>query len=292
MELSDVLILMIPIAVLLGLFMPGLQLLKPYIMLCIAIIIWAAGLHISPTDLMDAIKKPKQHTLLVLILFIIHPILIWLIFSRILASPLILAGFVLVAAAPVAAATPFITHLAKGDVHLALTFTGLSHLVLPFTLPPVAFLLLNAHVSVSMTSIAKLLALVIIVPLLIALPTAKHVPRLKKYSSHISLIALFIALSTVISLNRAEIFNATNLPLLIGLSVIHCTIALGTGLALSRGWSKKERTPFLIGLAIRNNAIVMALAILSFGTLVALPIVLVLIVQLFFLGVIVHFFKR
>jgi BASS family bile acid:Na+ symporter len=290
MDLSRLTAPIIITGILCGLFFPIFKIFSPIITVLLGIVIFSVCLNISVDSIAESLKKPKQHGIMLLVLFVLQPLATWLIARQFVQNPLILAGIVLVSAGPTPTGLGFWIHSIKGNVSLSLTFTAISHLLTPLIIPAIAYLLLGSYVTVPVLGMARTLALTILIPMVLAL-FLQRFHDIKKYTSIIALPAYFLLIATMISLNAETLFAGTDLLIITIFIIFQSIFSFGSAYLLSPGWPKRDREVLLIGAFTRNNAIIMAVAIAGFGALAALPGVVAIIIQLMLVAIYLHFKK-
>lgn len=274
-----------------GLLFPPLQIFAPFSNYLIAIIIFSVCINITSNDVITTLKQPSRYLTLLPILFVLQPLATWLVARQFIADPMVLAGLVLVSAAPTPTGLGFWTHALKGNVSLALAFISISHLLTPVIIPILAYYLLGSYVSIDVLHIAETLALVIIIPMAAALLVQKFAD-IKKYANYISLPAYFLVVAGIIAKNSASIFSSSSIILISVFVLFQCAFSAGLAFLLSRNWSKEDREALILGTLGRNNIIIMAAAMAGFGALAALPGAIAIVIQLLLIGLYLHFKKH
>jgi len=291
MDLSKFTAPVILLGLVAGMFFPFFKFFAPALTIIIGIVIFSACLSVDTKSVAETIRKPKYYGVLFFVLFILQPLATWLVARIFVQNPLILAGIVLISAAPPPAGLGFWIHSLKSNVSLALAFISISYIVTPLVIPILAYYLLGSYVHVDVFGIARSLVFIIIIPLALAL-LLQRFKDVKKYTNVIALPAFFLLIATTIALNASTIFTNTAILLLISLFVLfQCLLSFGASFLLSMGWDWKDREPLLLGTATRNNVLLMAVAMTGFGDLAALPGAIAIVIQLFLVAVYLHFKK-
>jgi len=86
--------------ILAGLFFPFFKVLSPLITIFMGIVIFSSCLNIRIENIVENVRKPGKLGALLFILFILQPILTWLVAVQFVQNTAILAGIILIAAAP------------------------------------------------------------------------------------------------------------------------------------------------------------------------------------------------
>lgn len=257
------------IAVLAGFFFPHFSIFKDYLLIMLGLLVFSSVLGMSRKELVTCVQRPKHLVIILAIMYLIMPVASWFVGSRFL-SPELLAGYVIAAMAPAATGSPFWTKLIKGDRCLSLAFVGVSLLAAPIFIPILSYLLLSTIITVPVISIAEILGVIILLPVAAAYLIGK-VADISKYSGWIALPTVLIIVATIISLNAENLLNLEYAYTLLLLAAFQVLLAFGIGWFLTIGHTPPERKALLFSVSVRNMALAMAIALLYFGPLAALP---------------------
>jgi len=208
MDLSKFTAPVILLGLVAGMFFPFFKFFAPALTIIIGIVIFSACLSVDTKSVAETIRKPKYYGVLFFVLFILQPLATWLVARIFVQNPLILAGIVLISAAPPPAGLGFWIHSLKSNVSLALAFISISYIVTPLVIPILAYYLLGSYVHVDVFGIARSLVFIIIIPLALAL-LLQRFKDVKKYTNVIALPAFFLLIATTIALNASTIFTNT-----------------------------------------------------------------------------------
>lgn len=284
------------LAVITGLFVHEFAFFAHHLAIMLGIIIWSVSLSIKPTRLKKSFKKTKVHATLLLIAFVIQPVLSLIMAVLLFDNPLLIAGTVLIGSAPVAAAAAFWAQLAKADTTLGLAFSTITLILTPFVLPVISFILLRTYITVNYIWMAETLLIIIIIPLCLGLLTqrllGKKIKTLQRVSPYLNTLILFPLIASIVAINAKELMNTEYLIPLIIIAIAQPLISVILSFALTRNWAKSDRAPLVISVVARNNAIVVAVALMDFGRLAALPAAPYIIVQILFLAALIYYFAK
>lgn len=288
MNLSSLVAPAILAGIVAGLIFPQFGSLSFLTTIFLGFVIFSASLNVTPESLKQLVKKPQHYIFVLLIVFVLQPIATYALARAFVKDPIILAGIVLASMAPVATGLGFWTNALRGKVSIALAFTTITHLLAPAAVPALAYFLLRSIITVSILSIAKSLALVIIIPFVLAL-LLQRFEKIKSLSLPISLVAYFLLIAAITSPNRAAIFSNQHLLLISAFVLFQCIVSGMLSLFFSWNWERADREPFIMGTIARDNAVIMAVALTGFGPLAALPCAVAIVLQLFAVSVYIHF---
>lgn len=110
--------------------------------LALAFIMLALGVGLTPGDFRRIFAQPKPFLVGALLQFVSLPLLAILLVYALPAPPILKVGIVLLAACPGGTTSNLLTHMARGDVALSVSLTGLTSLLSVITVPAVLALAL------------------------------------------------------------------------------------------------------------------------------------------------------
>lgn len=174
------------------------------------------------------------------------------------------SGAVLLLAMPAGLSTPVLAHLFGAAMEEALVLSISGHLLSPFSVPAVLGLS-GASVSVPLSVISRMLALLVLLPFALAALCRTFLPRLVRRTSP-SYSALSLALLTVIIAGTIAPHSASLLgavreaPALLALLVALCVALHLFGWLLAIGRSGKERVTLVISSSFMNSTLALVLA--------------------------------
>lgn len=265
------------IAMLFGLLVPLptthlIPLLKPELMIVLLLVF----LKIDVLEVLDKIKN--------------YRLMIWLSFSFLILSPILLYGIfyiwdtqlaiavLLLAAMPAGTSAPFLTDLMGGNTSLAMSITMLTSLLAPFTIPLLFHFLVGHEIALNYWSLFSDAAIMIFLPLLAAIIFKPLLPGLIKRVlpafSSINIIMLFLIVVTSFSSQRSLLI-AKPIDLLWDLIFLYFVSLLFHlfGFLISWKQDKKERVAIIVERAYMNNGLAIVLAATAFP-----PAILILMV--------------
>ncbi|HGG03996.1 MAG TPA: bile acid:sodium symporter family protein [Aliiroseovarius sp.] len=218
------------------------------------------GLGLTMPQIVDPLRDMRRVVLALLANFVLVPFLTWLILKGIPLDTGTKIGLVLLATAAGAPFLPKLAQIAKGDVAfsvgLMLLLMVASIIYLPLVLP-----LMLEGVEVDAAGIARSLALMMLLPLIVGLVVRAHAEDLAKAVSpfllKLSNLALVLLTALLVLLNLRNILSMIGLD---GLAIIAFLLAsIGAGMALG-GRSAPVRNVMGLGTGQRNISAALVVA--------------------------------
>lgn len=213
----------------------------------LAIIMFGIALSIKVSNFKQIIKKPKAFILGVISQFLILPAITYLLIIIIKPSESVALGMILVAACPGGNVSNFISSLAKANIELSVSLTGVSTLLSVF-LTPVNFAFWGGlyvsqseimhPIEIDFMQMFYTVVLILGIPLALGVFFSKQYPNLtSKIQKPIKIASIIIfALFIVVALaNNFGLFMRF-IHLFFILVLIHNFLAIGTGYFLARGF--------------------------------------------------------
>ncbi|TXR53007.1 bile acid:sodium symporter family protein [Reinekea thalattae] len=277
------------------------QILLPVVL---AAIMLAMGLGLSVKDFQRIILQPRAVLLGLLLQIAFLPLLALAIITLVPLSPMAAAGLFLVSLCPGGATSNLFSFLARGDIALSVTLTGLTSLLSPIILP-LAFYSYLAVTADSATTFAvplitlmKQLALVTLVPVSTGMIIRRMAPS---WSNSVQPIVRRIATGAMIAIVFA--LMATNLNVVQALfslnSLAVLLLATGSliiafGIAARANLNQQQRRTIAIEVGVQNagTAMMVALAILHTPELAFVPLMYGLFMNLPAFGFLAWLAKR
>lgn len=248
---------------------------KPAILPLLALIMFAMGLSLTGQDFKRAVNSPRQIFLGLVLQYSLMPLLAWLIATRFHLSTTLLAGMLLVGAAPGGTASNVICYLARGNVALSVTLTSLSTLLAVILTPVLTHWYIGTRVEVPVVSMLQSIFMLVIAPVLLGTFLNTWLQRwlrpLQPVFPLISVAAIVIIIMIIVALNHARI---PQISLLLASAVLlHNLSGLTAGYWLSRlaGMDSRDARTLAIETGMQNSGLAVALAIKYFSPLAALP---------------------
>jgi len=262
----------------LALFLPwGTTLLKPYVVPALMLMMFFSFIKIDIKEVVENIKKPFLISFLSLFYLFLIPVAVYYTFT--LISPTLGIGLALLAAAPPAIACPALTNIVKGNTALSLSATFITHLLAPFSIVIVFYLLTATTLELDFVSILKSLLIIILIPLVISQVIKPYIKDFVKKTQHtytaITILLIVLIVYAVLRDQKDLILSnpLENLIIVLWLYVLHiATHIIGYILPF---WRKRDEKISSSVMATYKNAIlVLVIAYKFFSPEIALIIVL------------------
>ena len=243
--------------------------------LFLAVIMFGMGLTLRPVDFAVVVSNPKAVILGVLAQYTIMPLLGWGIAQVLGLPPMLVAGMVLVGAAPGGTASNVIVYLARGDVALSVAMTSLSTLLAPFVTPLLVLALVGQDLQVSLSqmflSILQMVLVPVVAGLLLRTFADRWVTPVLPVLPLVSVTGIVLVVTGIVGANADAVLTT---GLVVALAVIvHNTLGLVLGHLVGRIGQLPEagRRSVSIEVGMQNSGLAAALAHAHFAPLAALP---------------------
>tara|TARA_B100000029_G_C17504779_1_gene934045 strand:- start:193 stop:1086 length:894 start_codon:yes stop_codon:yes gene_type:complete len=251
-----------------------LKSIKSLIPFLLGIVMLGMGLTIKLNDLREVISEPKWISIAVILQFIVMPItafVLTIIFG--LASEIAL-GVIILGCCPGGTASNVITYLCKGNVALSVMSTLTSTLVSIILTPLLISILANVNIEIDIFKLIKSVFLIVFFPVTTGLVLNfffKKLENLNKFLPKFSEFIIALIIGIIISLNLENIKNVQNN--LIFCILLHNLIGLTVGYFCSSFLSLPQNVKKTIAIEVgmQNSGLGMALSLIHFTKLVALP---------------------
>lgn len=267
--MEDIILKLFGIGILISI---GLGLIFPYVAISIMplsfvflfLLMILAGLTIDWRKLRAVVGHPKELLIGNLFLFILFPLVQFLLAKLLLVDSQFLYGVVFSSVTPVAIVAPFFTGIINGDKELSFLLLVTSMLLAPFVSPLVLRLYAGPLLTISTRLIFMNMMLLIPLPLLISFLVARYLPSLRGcLNRHMALLNL-ICLSVLIfilfgvSVSKINLHYVTwhEIAALIGLGFFQdFGILFLAGIVFPWLFLRKKANGLKISSSIRNIAI-------------------------------------
>jgi ACR3 family arsenite efflux pump ArsB len=282
----------------------SVQMLKPYMLPLISVMVWAMCVTIRFGELVLVTRKVKQIICGLILNFIFLPILCLVLAALFLSQNSQWAvGFILMGTVPCAGMNVVWTGLLKGDVPLALILAALTMIIGVISIPGLTVLLAGAYVEVSVIEMLRTIAIVLAIPLGLGMAARfildRKVKDLTKYLPlfpSISAITAMILMFSMLAINVASI--PPNLTIIISLIIpplILFPVAFGGAYLICIKVLKcplKETNAIIYSSGMKHLPLAMGVAFASFGQTAALPIAVSAAFQTVNASIFYKFFQR
>jgi BASS family bile acid:Na+ symporter len=246
--------------------------------LLMGILLFISFLNIDFSIIKQRIVRPSQLIANIVFYFILLPALLYVVL-HFLGLPEFAIGVLLLTAMPAGLGSAAFSSMANGRVETSVLLSVCTHLLVPVTVPLLFWLFAGISVEVNVLNMVTQLALLIFLPLFLALVCNRYAPEsitnTKPYRKMISILALagvaYFAIVPYASLIQSSV-TSIFLPLL-GMYAVYVALCLITFVCSMRR-PPEERVALLVSRIYMNNALAIVLAQSFFGPTITLMMVL------------------
>jgi len=257
-----------------GVFFPStLLLFKNYIPVFLGLVMFLMGMTLELTDFKKILKKPSLFFFVTFLQFTIMPVAALVLVKTFNIPPELSLGVIILGCCPGGTASNLITYLCNGNVALSIVCTFFSTIVSVFLTPILIFLLSNKNIDINVISLIKSSFFIVFLPVFFGLIFKIFIPmhRFIKLLPKISEFFIAFIIGIIFSLNL-NLLNQLSYSLFFCI-VLHNLIGLSMGFLIGGflGLSLREKKTISIEVGMQNSGLGMALSILHFSKIVALP---------------------
>ena len=231
------------------------------------------GMTLELTDFKKILKKPSLFFFVTFLQFTIMPVAALVLVKTFNIPPELSLGVIILGCCPGGTASNLITYLCNGNVALSIVCTFFSTIVSVFLTPILIFLLSNKNIDIDVISLIKSSFFIVFLPVFFGLIFKIFVPMHKflKLLPKISEFFIAFIIGIIFSLNL-NLLNQLSYSLFFCI-VLHNLIGLSMGFLIGGilGLSLREKKTISIEVGMQNSGLGMALSILHFSKIVALP---------------------
>ncbi len=249
--------------------------LKSSIPLFLGMIIFFMGLTINIDEFKEVLKKPQWIFITVLLQYSVMPILAYFIAKTLNLSSEMSLGFIILGSCPGGTASNVITYLCNGNVPLSLmctlTSTLLSILITPYLILLFADKSINIDLISLIYSTSKIILIPLVLGLLVRICFFKFIVRIKFLFPIIAEITIALVIAVIFAIN-SESLKILNITILFGV-ILHNIggLLIGFFIARSLALSNSSVKTISIEVGMQNSGLAMALAVMHFSKVVAIP---------------------
>ena len=251
-----------------------LGLLKNHIPLLLGAVMFGMGTTISFSQIKQVLTKPLVIFTAIGLQFTVMPITaIYLLKTFDIPAELAL-GVIILGSCPGGTASNVIAYLCKADVALSVICTFASTLISVIMTPILINLLASENVEINVFKLIKSSFYIVFFPIIFGLIVNSIFKEMKTMSFYLPKISEFLIaliIGVILSLNFESFHNITSSLLIV--IVLHNLLGLFFGYSISNlfNFSLKEKKTISIEVGMQNSGLGMALSIIHFGKIVALP---------------------
>ena len=251
-----------------------LGLLKNYIPLLLGAVMFGMGTTISISQIKKVLSKPLVIFTAVGLQFTVMPIIAICLLKTFDISSELALGVIILGSCPGGTASNVIAYLCKADVALSVICTFTSTLISVIVTPMLIQLLANENVEINVFKLIKSTFYIVFFPVVLGLifnSIFKEMKTMNFYLPKVSEFLIALIIGVILSLNFENIHNVTSSLLII--IFIHNILGLFFGYSISNlfNFPLKEKKTISIEVGMQNSGLGMALSIIHFGKMVALP---------------------
>tara|TARA_Y200000002_G_C22668379_1_gene658936 strand:- start:935 stop:1828 length:894 start_codon:yes stop_codon:yes gene_type:complete len=270
--------------------------LKASIPLLLGMIIFFMGLTVNIGQFKEVLKKPQWIFITVLLQYSVMPILAYFITRVLNLSNEVSLGFIILGSCPGGTASNVITYLCNGNVPLSLMCTLASTILSILITPYLILFLADKSINIDLISLVYSTSKIILIPLVLGLLVKiyfdKLINKIKFLFPIVSelTIALVIAIIFAINSDSLKVLNAT---ILFGV-ILHNIGGLFIGYFVARFFTLSNASIKTISIEVgmQNSGLAMALAVIHFSKVVALPAAIFSLWHNISASVLVYFSKK
>lgn len=246
-----------------------------YIKVALALIMFFTGLSLTTADFKRVARKPGQVAAGFVLQYTVMPAMGYFTALAFALPAEIAAGLILVACCPGGTASNVITFLAKADVPLSVTMTAVSTIAAAMFTPALSAWLIGARIPVDALAMTRDTAMVILLPIALALVAKRVLPHAAKKLEHsanfLAVLAITLIVASIIGSSRAQIISG-------GFSIIAAVFTLHAGgFLFGYVFSRLLRIPetqartISIEVGMQNSGLGVVLAMKHLTPLAAVP---------------------
>ena len=237
---------------------------QPYPVYCMMALLFFSFLPIRLGAILSSVKSSALYLgYCASIKLIVLPLLIFVsfryMFPKYAVAALLLSGV------STGVASPFFAGLLEANISLVFGMVVVSSILVPLTLPTLAYIFVGKYMEISLLGMSGLLGLVIFCPLILAEFLKRFAPRftakLSKGQYSISLVSFVVTNLGVFSQYAAFLREEPSTVLIsLGVSVILAVVYFVAGMLFSWGRPLPDHLSSIIAFGIMNNVLVLVLS--------------------------------
>ena len=257
-----------------GIFLPSkLSLFKNYISVFLGLVMFLMGMTLELIDFKKILKKPSLFFFVTFLQFTIMPVTALVLVKTFNIPSELALGIIILGCCPGGTASNLITYLCNGNVALSIVCTFFSTIVSVFLTPILIFLLSSKNINIDVIALIQSSFLIVFLPVFLGLFFKILIPmeRVIKFLPKISEFFIAFIIGIIFSLNL-NLLSQLSYSLFFCI-VLHNLVGLSAGFLIGGllGLSVKEKKTISIEIGMQNSGLGMALSILHFSKIVALP---------------------
>ncbi len=235
------------------------------------VVMFGMGLTMKLDDFKVVFTQPKDVLIGCLAQFTVMPLLAFSLGKIFGLEAGLLAGVILVGTCPGGTSSNVITYMSKGNVALSVGMTSVNTLLSPIVTPAITYLLLRTSVKVDMLAMCLSILQVVILPIALGFVVnkfaKKFVAKVIDILPVISVIAICLIVSTVVSHNAEKILTTGAIVFVVVIlhNLLGYACGFGLGKVLKMDMPKTKALTVEIGM--QNSGLATSLANTAFPSL-------------------------
>lgn len=235
------------------------------------VVMFGMGLTMKLNDFKVVFVHPKEMIVGCVAQFTIMPLLAFALGKFFGLEAALLAGVILVGTCPGGTSSNVITYMSKGNVALSVGMTSVNTLLSPVLTPAITYLLLRTSVNVDVWAMCFSILQVVIFPIALGFVVnrfaGKFVARAVELLPVISVIAICLIVSTVVSHNAGKIMTTGAIVFVVVIlhNLLGYACGFGVGKLFCMDLAKTKALTVEIGM--QNSGLATSLAASAFPSL-------------------------
>lgn len=235
------------------------------------VVMFGMGLTMKLNDFKVVFVHPKEMIVGCVAQFTIMPLLAFALGKIFGLEAALLAGVILVGTCPGGTSSNVITYMGKGNVALSVGMTSVNTLLSPVLTPAITYLLLRTSVNVDVWAMCLSILQVVILPIALGFVVnrfaGKFVARAVELLPVISVIAICLIVSTVVSHNAGKIMTTGAIVFVVVIlhNLLGYACGFGVGKLFRMDLAKTKALTVEIGM--QNSGLATSLAASAFPSL-------------------------
>ncbi len=249
--------------------------LKPGIIPLLTVIMFSMGLTLSLDDFKRALSMPKLIISGLILQYTVMPLAALAVATLFQLDSDLTIGLILVGACPGGTASNVITYLARGNVALSISLTSISTLLAIILTPLITLAIADASIHVPAGKMFLSILTIVILPVALGLALRQNfaaaIKHIDPYLPLIAVSAIVLIIAIITALNAAQL-SQVGVTILFAVA-LHNILGLFAGFSIARllGYGSKECRTLAIEVGMQNSGLAVALAIKHFTAAAALP---------------------
>ncbi len=249
--------------------------LKSYISLLLGMIIFFMAMTVNVNHFQDVLKKPQLILITVVLQYSIMPTLAYLIAKTFNLSSEITLGFIILGSCPGGTASNVITYLCKGNVPLSLICTLISTILSVVFTPYLIVFFTDQTINIDVNSLIYSTSKIILIPMILGFLVRMFLydffQKIKPSLPIISEITIALVIAIIFAVN-SDSLETLNIKIFLSV-VLHNVGGLLIGYHIARFLNLPNTSIKTISIEVgmQNSGLAMALAVVHFTKIVALP---------------------